>query len=377
MGESRQEKASLYGKKMPTKVAYLFGAGASQGELSYGDAPKSILMQAIADGIALKMSREPYRRLRVVSNDLVEGINIEDLITLYEMSGTREYSEIAEKLKTLFRNEIEETIGQLGGSFTPALFTALIDMHSISRLGEELVLILTTNYEDLIEKAMQLVKGGINYSIKTICTADYYRIKEDGVPILKLHGSFNWKNSYPIRVQKKIRKEKDIIWIPPGVVKKRQYYPFDVVWGRARELLECDTLRIIGCSLSRNDWELVSLVHTTQKLRTDRKAPYTIELIDFPDQCEEIKKQHGYLKIKTILEIPEVRQFLIRTYLPSYIDAEEVPEERIEGVAKYLDKENIFALWLRAKGEKLYYDRVPIRTRKRYFEKFILRGLGL
>jgi hypothetical protein len=232
---------------MPTKVAYLFGAGASQGELSYGDAPKSILMQAIADGIALKMSRGAYRRLRVVSNDLVEGINIEDLITLYEMSGTREHSEVAEKLKTLFRNEIEETIGQLGGSFTPALFTALIDMHSISRLGEELVLILTTNYEDLIEKAMQLVKGGINYSIKTICAADYYRIKEDGVPILKLHGSFNWKNSYPIRVQKKIRKEKDIIWIPPGVVKKRQYYPFDVVWGRARELLECDTLRIVGC----------------------------------------------------------------------------------------------------------------------------------
>lgn len=360
-----------------SKVAYLFGAGASQGELSYGGAPKSILMQAIADGIALKMRKAPYSRFRVVSNDLVEGINIEDLITLYEMSGTREHGEIAEKLKTLFRNEIEEIIGQLGGSFAPTLFTALIDLHSVKNLNEELVLILTTNYEDLVEMAMQRAKGGINYSIKTVCTDGYYCLKENGVPILKLHGSFNWKNKYPITVQKKIKKEKDVIWIPPGVVKRRQYYPFDLVWGKARELLECDTLRIVGSSLSKNDWELVSLIYTTQKLRTDHKPPYTIELIDYPERCDEIKKQHRYLKIKTILEIPEVKQFLIRTYLPSYIGVKEVPEERIEGVAKYLGKENIFALWLRAKGEKLFYDGVPIRTRKRYFEKFVLSGLGV
>lgn len=359
------------------KIAYLFGAGASQGELSYSGAPKSILMQALADGIALKMSRDSFRRFRVVSNDLVEGINIEDLITLYEMSGTSEHAEIAERLKTLFRNEIEEIIQQLGDSFTPTLFTALIDLHSITGLEEELVLILTTNYEDLIETAMQRVKGGINYSVKAVCSDGRYSLKEDGVPILKLHGSFNWKSRYPIAVQKRIKREKDIIWIPPGVVKRRQYYPFDVVWGKARELLECDTLRIIGSSLSKNDWELVSLIHTTQKMRTDGRPAYTIELIDFPERCGEIKEQHRYLKMKTILEIPEVRQFLIRTYLPGYIGKKEVPEERIEGVARYLGKENIFALWLRAKGEKLYYDAIPIRTRKGYLERFVLSGLGL
>ena len=40
-----------------------------------------------------------------------------------------------------------------------------------------------------------------------------------------------------------------------------------------------------------------------------------------------------------------------------------------------LDKNNIFALWLRAKGEKLYYDRIPITTENRYFEQFVKSGL--
>ena len=48
----------------------------------------------------------------------------------------------------------------------------------------------------------------------------------------------------------------------------------DLIWDKARELLDCDVLRIIGSSLSMNDWELVSLVHTTQKLRkSKRRSP--------------------------------------------------------------------------------------------------------
>lgn len=358
------------------KVAYLFGTGASQGELSYSGALKRILMQDIADAIALKMSKDPDTRLAEVRNNLAEGVDIEHVITLYEASGTRDHIEVARRLKTLFRKEIQDRVHELGDSFTPVLFGALIDMHSINSLDEQLVAILTTNYEDLVDKAMQAVEGGINYLIRTVTSDSYYCLKEDCVPILKLHGSFNWKNEYPITIQKDIEDEEDVIWIPPGVVKKRQYYPFDVIWGKARELLECDTLRIIGSSLSRNDWELVSLVHTTQKLRTDHKPPYTIEIIDYPDVCEKIKEQYRYLNMKTILEIPEVREYLVRTYLPAYIGQKDVPNERLKGVARYLGKENVFALWLRAKGEKLYFDGVSIATAKGYFEKFVFAGLS-
>lgn len=360
---------------MPVKVAYLFGAGASQGELSQNGILRSILMPDIAYEISRKIREKNMESLADVSNDLVSGVDIEHLITLYEASGTREHNEIAKALKTLFREKIQERIAELGGSFFPTLFASLIDMHSIAGLDEELVLILTTNYEDLIEKAMQHVKGGINYSIKTISKDSYYCVKEDTIPILKLHGSFNWKNEFPIIIQSEIEEEEDVIWIPPGVVKRRDYYPFNVIWGKARELLECDILRVIGSSLSRNDWELVSLIYTTQQLRTDGKPPYTIELIDYPEPCEVLKEQYQYLNIKTILEIPEVREYLIQTYLVGDIGKREVSEEKIKGIARYIGKENIFALWLRAKGEKLYYDGISLTTKNRYFEQFVKSGL--
>lgn len=362
---------------MPTKVAYLFGAGASQGELTQNGVLKSILMPTIAYEISRKIREDNIEALTEVSNDLVSGVDIEHLITLYEASGTREHSEIAKQLKKLFREKIQERIKELGDSFSPTLFTSLLDMHSIPSLGEELVLILTTNYEDLIEKAVQQVAGGINYLVKTISEDSHYCVREDSIPILKLHGSFNWKSGFPIIIDSQIEQEEDVIWIPPGVVKRREYYPFDVIWGKARELLECDTLRIIGSSLSRNDWELISLLYTTQQLRTDGKLPYTIELIDYPDKCEELKEQYKYLNMRTILEIPEVREYIVRTYLAGDIRKREVSEERIKGVAKYItdDRENIFALWLRAKGEKLYYDGIPITTENRYFEQFVKSGL--
>lgn len=363
---------------MPIKVAYLLGAGASEGVLKYGGALKSILMQSIQYSIAQKISEEEMIQLVDVSNDLVSGADIEHLITLYEASGTKRHNDIAKQLRGLFRQEIRKRINELGTSFFPNLFASLIDMHSISRLNEELVLILTTNYEDLLEKAMQQVSGGINYLIATICKDDNYSVNTNCFPVLKLHGSFNWRNEYPIAIQSEIEEEEDTLWIPPGVIKRRESYPFNVIWGRARELLKCDILRVIGSSLSRNDWELVALLYITQKLRTDNEAPYTIELIDYPSVCDKIKEQYCYLKIKTILEIDEVREYIIRTYLPRDLEKKEVAEDKIREVAKYItqDKENIFALWLRAKGEKLFYNDIPLTTPKRFFEQFIRSGLG-
>jgi len=41
-----------------------------------------------------------------------------------------------------------------------------------------------------------------------------------------------------------------------------------------------------------------------------------------------------------------------------------------------MDKENIFALWLRAKGEKLFYSDIPLTTEKNVFRQYIRIGLG-
>jgi len=359
------------------KVVYLFGAGASQGEFSNYGSTERVLMQDIVDGISRRIEREHIKSLLDVNNELtIEGIDVEHLITLYESSGTQKHSKIAQGLKRLFREEIQKRISSLGESFSPILFASLIEMHSIRDFNEKLVAILTINYEDLIERAMQSVKGGINYLMKVINRHSSYRVKKTSIPILKLHGSFNWKNEYPIVVADKIEHDEDFLWIPPGVVKRREYYPFSLIWGRAKELLECNILRIIGCSLSRNDWELISLLYTTQQLRTDGKS-YKIELIDSPDRCEEIKEEYKYLKnITTILDIPIVRDYLIREYFPHHAGkpiTEEIVNELRQSITS--DKYNIFAIWLRSMGEKLQDEGVSLAIGgKNYFENFVKAG---
>lgn len=361
------------------KVVYLFGAGASQGELSHTGAPIRILMQDIVDGITKRIESDHIESLYDVNNELtIEGIDVEHLMTLYESSGTRKHSEIARELKKLFREEIQGRIGLLGGSFSPTLFASLIELHLIQGFNEELVAILTINYEDLIERAMQCVKNGINYSIKVINKHTSYLVKETSIPILKLHGSFNWKNEYPIALVNDIEREEDVLWIPPGVVKRREDYPFSLIWGRAKELLECDILRIIGCSLSRNDWELVSLLYASQKLRTDGKS-YKIELIDPPAKCDKIKEDYKYLNIDTILDIHVVRDYLIREYFPRHAGkpvTEEILNELKQSITS--DKYNIFEIWLRAMGEKLRDEGVSLAIGGvNHFENFVRSGLGI
>jgi hypothetical protein len=198
------------------------------------------------------------------------------------------------------------------------------------------------------------------------------------VPLLKLHGSFNWKNEYPIAIVSDIEDEEDVLWIPPGVVKRREDYPFSLIWGRARELMECDILRIIGCSLSRNDWELVSLLYTTQRLRSDGKQ-YILELIDYPEQCKDIIDRYKYMNIQTILDIPEVLSYLIREYFPHRAGqpiTEAILTELRENITP--GKFNVFEIWLRAKGEQLVDKGIQLTTDENsYFEEFIKSGLGI
>lgn len=357
------------------KIAYLFGAGASEGEFKQRGGLKSILMNDIIQGVMTRINTEEKLELADVPNLLAQDVDIERLITLYEASGIAKDIRAARLLKTLFRLELEERIVELGGDYETGLFAALLDMHLVEGLDEQLIVVMTTNYEDLIEQAMQAVYGSVNYLIKTIPTDAPYVLSNDNVPILKLHGSFNWRNESPVMVENAIGDDQDLLWIPPGVAKKRESYPFDLIWGKARELLDCDVLRVVGSSLSMNDWELVSLVHTTQKLRTDQQPQYTIEIVDYPSTCRRIKDQHKYLNMKTVLEIPEVRDYFVRSYVPASMTSS-LTEEKLEELAdEFLAQENIFAHWLRAKGEALQTKGVPIDTDSGYFKQFVLAGL--
>jgi len=75
---------------MDTKrVAYLLGAGASEGILKYAEAEKSILMNSITEAISQRIVTDTTNEFASVrnelQNDLVAEANIEHLITLYEI----------------------------------------------------------------------------------------------------------------------------------------------------------------------------------------------------------------------------------------------------------------------------------------------------
>jgi hypothetical protein len=357
------------------KVTYLFGAGSTQGEIAFFDKSFSLLTKDIVQGIITKIDESKIKILKEVKNELTIKSDVEHLITLYENIGTAKHLKVAKKLKELFRQEILDKLTLIkknNESFFPVLSSALIDMYNVKKINEELCGIITVNYDDLIEQAAQNVEDEFHYSIETKIKKAQYRISTtlSSFPILKLHGSFNWKKDYPVIVTDQYNlKENDVLWIPPGLDKRREQYPFSLLWAKAKEILKCDILRIIGCSLNRNDIQLISLIFSMQKINSAKK--FKIEIIDFHDVGNYIRKNYPYLNVETILEISECREYLIDySGIPP---SEELPSTVIDIVRNSNSKTNIFEWWLRAKGNQLKKDKriKSVVTNRHYFENFI------
>ena len=360
-------------EKQTKKVVYLLGAGATQAEASLKDESIRIQMQDIKDGMLLAMRDRKMRGLAEVKNELAnEASDVEHLITLYEYTGNKKHNRIANILKELFSTEIQIRVGKLGPNYQPRLLTALIDMHKIPDLCEDLIGIITINYEDLIERAFQLVKGGINYSVEMIGEHSRLKLNQNIEPILKLHGSFNWMNQHPLSLTDEEKMSPgDVLWIPPGVEKRRERYPFSIVWGRAREILVCDILRIIGCSLNRNDWQLISLLYTTQKLNIQRRA-YLIELINYIEEGERAKGDYSYLSFRLISEIKEVREYLAKSFAVEATDSDKLSKDIVKTLSsKSNSRMNVFDTWLRSKGESMRDNGIDLTTDKNIFKRYI------
>ena len=246
----------------PKKIVYLFGTGAAHAESLIAGSNIDFLMKDVKDGMwrKLKKNKDVKKYAPSLINELIDDdTDVEQLITLYESSGINSYSKVAKILKQAFWEILEEKVDSLPGErYLPKLYSALIDLHEVEDLKENIVGILTLNYEDLLERGVQEIKGCVDYSIKaTDNHSDLKLVDNASYQILKLHGSFNWKNEFPITLidDDKIKDSEDVLWIPPGVEKRSEKYPFNVLWGRAKEVLDCDILRIVGCSLNRNDWQ--------------------------------------------------------------------------------------------------------------------------
>src|SRR2546423_1805134 len=100
---------------------------------------------------------------------------------------------------------------------------------------------------------------------------------------MKLHGGFKLMDgTEPIPI------------ITPGIRKNYLELPYNFIWGRAlRTLINCDVLRVIGCSLSQNDLGLVDLLFKAH-LSRKQKQPLEIQIINRDHGDGAIKQQYGF-----------------------------------------------------------------------------------
>lgn len=354
---------------MPKKVVYLFGSGATHAVINSLDASKELLASDIREKIREKESEIKEVELSVeIWNELMDPhVDIEHLISILE---TDYHYSSAQKIRQFYHDAIidlsKEFLKKINvKTFTPNLYSVLFDFHNLKSSNESVISVLTLNYEDLFE---QTLKEHLNMSVNYVI-AKRNNKKGKVLPVLKLHGSFNWKNTRPITIKNaKSGKSSDALWIPPGVDKKKENYPFNILWGKAFEyLMECDTVRVIGSSLSRNDWGLIPMLYTAMRL-SGYKTTFEIEIIDFYNVGKRIQETYPYLAIKTIIDILECRNYLIDAYRLSSSD---IPEHVKSDMSSNASKKvNIFEWWLKTKRVELQNASKPITTRKKYFASF-------
>ena len=165
--------------------------------------------------------------------------------------------------------------------------------------GEKLGGLLTTNYESLLDEACAIVHGSIDYG-HGYHSDDYKYPTSAGLPLLKLHGSFNWRiesNDETLHVARRFeeRDEADDLsgWIPPSVYKRPSGEVLGAIWeSAAATLSNCDILRVIGNSLRNEDSSLLSLIFASQ---VNRRKGFNIELIIPPDEARGIDPQEGII----------------------------------------------------------------------------------
>jgi hypothetical protein len=340
---------------------YLLGAGATQAEVDYlGIQGINLLMltnKHNGEGIAKSVLKGFQRRRKRVMGDA--EVDIEKLISLLAASGVTMLSNWAEEMRCLYFREILKGLQACRVNRNPKLARALFEMHKnvdFKERVENLSGIITTNHDGLLQIASQEVFGGINIGFPFLSEA-YKSVDLNAAPLLlQLHGSFTWQFGVPIKVsvlRRASRYSKDMSWIPPTILKESKIYPFNKLTAMAYELLtkRCDVLRIVGSSLTQNDWNVLSLIFNAQRHREHRRqATFRIELIIPHKTGEDVAANCAYLK--NLFPIGHLTDGEFDDYKDK--DQEELTPEM----------KNIFAYWLK---QKIFYHR----------SKGILKSSGL
>lgn len=335
--------------RRPKNVVYLWGAGATHAEAQRLGSALSLLMRddpVLGEGITSRILARTGKRA-VSAYGAGEGVDIEKLISLLAASGKDEHASLAEKMRTHYFTELKSSLSATTLLTAPELSIRLLKLHSdpAFRKVERLCGIVTTNHDGLLQVASQEVFGAVNTGFDFV-SDDFNQSAEPNLPpILQLHGSFTWRFGLPMRIEKLNRASAyaGTVWIPPTILKESKSYPYNKLAGFAYELLarQCDVLRVVGTSLTQNDWNILSLIFNAQRHRgATNGEPFVIELIMPRSSGEGIQKDCAYLK--NMLSIG----FLTDGRFAEYKEGTITPES---------DLANPFAYWL---DEKIEFHRL-------------------
>jgi len=349
------------------RVTYLFGAGASHAAVKAVGSAYGILMNdltsELAEVVRNSVYREPFaasQSLKHLANHVIDDrSDVEHIITFLDQSPSGLHRKFAEELRksfeTVLRKRLEAVYEEVGEKQCD-LYAALLDMYDVPGFSETLNGFLTLNYDSLLESAVKRFSNRhVEYGIAIAEPSAGTR----ATPVIKLHGSFDWEQVWPIR---QLTAGTSLCWIPPGIQKAKESYPFNLLWGRARELLACDVLRIVGCSLGPNDWDLVSLLFGTRHV-VETGEPYEIHVIDSPARAKELKQQFPYLDIRSILEVEPVGSQLVAEFgggEPRRFDT--LDSEEQDKLVHAATGKNWLLVWVSLMAETTYRDLGSVAT---------------
>ena len=355
------------------RVVYLFGAGASHACVKRVGSPHGILMRDLTLPLQLKLGKlvnggfSDIQSLIDLVNSVDEDTDFEHLITFLDDVPSIRHREFAKEMRKAFESVLRdklEIIREETKKDPIDLYEVLLDMHNVDQFPEMLHGIITINYDEYIEKAIENVfDRPADFGIRV----DPPSPETNGPTLLKLHGSFGWKDTWPISRGNALDAT---LWIPPGINKAKQAYPFNVLWGSAREMLACDVLRVVGCRLGPNDWDLISLLFTMRHAGLEHRPQ--IEIIDAPNHVNKLKKDFPYLDVHSILDVEPIGSEIINeiTARPPqrFEDFEEEDQQDI--LRNVGNSRNWFDLWLNRKVKHHSEEIGDVSTPKGFVKTF-------
>jgi hypothetical protein len=364
--------------KLPRRVVYLLGAGATQGSVGFSGGTANLLMAGLIPDLLVELraliasATEEKKLLSTFINEVVsEETDFEQLTTFLEDAPSAAHRRLAVQFKEVFfkvlQSKLDATASALG-SPRSHLYAALVDMHQVVGNDEQLSGFLTLNYDGFLEHAIETHLGrSVDYGV-FVERPDLGLSRP--IRVLKLHGSFSWVDSWPMKLS---TVDTAARWIPPGIRKAKGDYPFNTIWGLARELLDCDVVRIVGCRLDENDWDLISLLFTTMHAHGDGHT-YELEVIGRPSSAREIQRRFPYLQAKSLLEIKDIGETIIAELLggaPARYETLDGDQRKIVEQSAESKIRNPFEYWLVQKAEALTRDLGGISTDSGRFEALV------